>query len=151
VAALAEITIILPKHRMQPGELVLRDRKGNIAFSCRCLGRSVGHASNRTRDPVHFRGDTPVGRYCTTFVSGLAKPITGIGDLWIGLDPDDFHDDQARRAELNGRRGLGIHAGRGNFMLKATHGCVRLADRDMVDLARIAGKSRFTVQIVEAA
>ena len=146
----AQITITLNKDRKKPGQLVLRDAKGQSLFSCRALGLSVGHPSNRARDPLKHRGDTPIGRFATTFVSRLARPVTGIGSLWIGLDPDDFYDTQARRAEIRGRDGLGIHGGRGDDKLKATHGCVRLLDRDMSALAGIAGKLRFTVLIEEA-
>lgn len=143
----ATVTITVPADRKKPGTLVLRNADGKTLFSCRCLARSAGHASNPTRDPLGYRGDTPVGKYATTFVSHLARPITGIGKLWVGLDPDDFYDTQARKAEVKGRRGLGIHGGRGNTVLKATHGCIRLLDRDMEDFARIAGKTRFTVVI----
>jgi hypothetical protein len=145
----ASVKITLPKDRRQSGALVLRDNANNILFSCKCLGRSAGHASNPARDPMKFRGDTPVGKYALTFVTQLAKPINGIGSLWVGLDPDNFYDTPARRAEKNGRTGLGIHGGRGDAVLKATHGCVRLLDRDMADFHRIAGKRRFTVQIEE--
>lgn len=145
----ANVTITFKADRRQPGTLVLRDLKGATIFSCRCLGRSAGHASNPTRDPLRFRGDTPVGKYAPTFVSHLARPVTGIGQLWVGLDPDNFYDTQARQAEIAGRRGIGIHGGRGNTVLKATHGCVRLLDRDMEDFARFAGKLRFTVTIEE--
>lgn len=148
-SANASVAITLPKNRQQPGQLVLRDSAGNILFSCRCLGRSAGHASNPSRDPMKFRGHTPVGKYATTFVTRLAKPITGIGSLWVGLDPDDFYDTPARRAEKAGRTGIGIHGGRGDAVLKATHGCVRLLDRDMADFYRIAGKRRFTVTVEE--
>ena len=151
MSARANLTITVPQDRYQRGELVLRDAAGKTLFSCHCLARSVGNGSNSGRDPLFYRGDTPLGRYEVTFVSHLARAVTGIGTYWIGLDPDDFHDDDARKAELNGRRGLGIHAGRGNTILKPTHGCIRLLDRDMEDLARIAGKLRFTVEIVEAA
>ena len=147
MSAYATLTITVPDDRLKPGTLVLRDAGGTTLFSCPALARSVGHASNPARDPLKYRGDTPLGRYALTFVSHLARAVTGIGDLWIGLDPDDFHDDDARKAELNGRRGLGIHAGRGNAALKPTHGCIRLLDRDTVDLARIAGKLRFTVDV----
>jgi len=144
------ITITLPKDRKKPGTLVLRDDRGQTMFSCHCLGRSAGHASNPSRDPLKYRGDTPTGRYATTFVTHLPHPVTGIGLLWITLDPDNFYDgSQARQAELKGRRGLGIHGGRGNIILKPTHGCVRLLDRDMADLASVAGKLRFTVEIKE--
>lgn len=151
---LASILITVPANRRMPGSLVLsRALAGGTAetiFSCACLARSAGHATNPDRDPMKYRGDTPVGRYAPTFVSHLPRPVTGIGRLWIGLDPDDFHHDQARAAEIGGRRGLGIHGGRGNQMLKVTHGCVRLLDRDMADLAQIAGKLRFTVEVREA-
>jgi hypothetical protein len=145
----ASVTITLPKDRMQPGTLVLRDAAGGLLFSCRCLGRSAGHASNPSRDPMRFRGHTPAGKYALTFVTQLAQPVTGIGSLWVGLDPDDFYDTPARRAEKAGRADLGIHGGRGDMVLKATHGCIRLLDRDMADFHRIAGKRRFTVVIEE--
>jgi hypothetical protein len=148
-SANASVTISLPKDRRKSGTLTLRDAAGKLLFSCKCLGRSAGHASNPSRDPMRFRGDTPVGKYDLTFLTQLAKPIAGIGSLWVGLDPDDFYDTEARRAEKAGRRGLGIHGGRGDAVLKATHGCVRLLDRDMADLQRFAGKRRFTVLIEE--
>lgn len=148
---ISSITITVSADRKKPGTLVFADAAGKTQFSCQCLARSVGHESNPDRDPTKYRGDTPVGRYAQTFVSHLPHPVTGIGQLWIGLDPDDFHHDQARQAELAGRRGLGIHGGRANVVLKATHGCVRLLDRDMADLARIAGKARFTVEVREQA
>lgn len=144
----AAITITLQKDRRAPGALVLRDARGDTMFSCQCLGRSAGAESNPTRDPLKFRGDTPTGRYASTFITHLPKPVTGIGTLWITLDPDNFYDgSQARQAELKGRTGLGVHGGRGNTVLMATHGCVRLLDKDMADLARVAGKLRFTVEI----
>lgn len=145
----ASVVITLPSDRQKSGVLVLRDGAGNILFSCKCLGRSAGHASNPSRDPMKFRGHTPVGKYALTFVTYLAKPITGIGSLWVGLDPDNFYDTPARRAEKAGRTGLGIHGGRGDAVLKPTHGCIRLTDRDMADFYRIAGKRRFTVTIEE--
>jgi hypothetical protein len=145
----ASVVISFPADRSKPGTLVLRDSAGKLIFSCRAFGRSAGHASNPSRDPMKFRGNTPLGKYATTFISHLAKPVTGIGSLWVGLDPDNFYDTQARRAEKAGRTGLGIHGGRGDAVLKATHGCVRVLDRDMADFYRIAGKARFTVTIEE--
>lgn len=100
---------------------------------------------------MRFRGNTPVGKYALTHITRLAKAITGIGTLWCPLDPSDFYDTQARRAEIAGRTGLGIHGGRGNELLKSTHGCIRVKDRDMEDFYRIAGKMRFTIIIGEAA
>ncbi len=145
----ATVLITVPKDRTKAGKLVLHDANHNPLFSCLCLARSAGHATNPTRDPLKYRGNTPVGKYALTHIVHLAKPITGIGSIWCPLDPDDFYDTQARKAELKGRTGLGIHGGRGDAALKATHGCVRLKDRDMADFARIAGKLRFTVEIRE--
>lgn len=145
----ATVTITVHQDRKQSATLTLIDERGATLFSCLCLARSAGHTSNPSRDPLHYRGDTPIGRYALTHVSRLPQPVTGIGTLWCPLDPNDFYDSQARRAELNGRTGLGIHAGRGNVFRKPTHGCVRLLDKDMEDFARIAGKTRFTVEIKE--
>lgn len=142
-----QITITFTSDRKKSGTLVLRDPKGVTLFSCRCLGRSVGHKTNATRDPLKYRGDTPVGRYALTSVSHLPFSKIGFGSVCVTLDPDNFYDSQARRAELGGRNGLAIHGGRGDAILKSTHGCVRLLDRDMADLVRIAGKLRFTVLI----
>jgi hypothetical protein len=146
-----KISITLPKDRTKPGTLVLKDPKGETLFSCPCLGRSSGHSTNLKRDPMKYRGNTPVGKFMLTSVDRLGYWHRGIGTLWVQLDPDDFYDTQARRAEIGGRRGFGIHGGRGNDILKVTHGCVRLLDRDMADFARVAGKMRFTVEIAEAA
>ncbi len=140
------ITIILPKNRKLPGRLELRAAEGALLFACACLGRSAGHATNPSRDPLLYRGHTPTGDYALTFVTALARPIPGIGRLWVGLDPVG---GQAQQAEDAGRTGLGIHGGRGNDALMMTHGCIRLFDRDMAQLAKVAGKLRFTVSIVE--
>lgn len=144
------LVISLPKDRTKLGLLTLcgPDARGepHPIFSCACFGRSAGHADNPTRDPVKFRGNTPVGGYATTFVTRLAKPIAGIGSLWIGLDPIS---GQAQEAENAGRTGLGIHGGRGDDVYKVTHGCIRLLDKDMAALAEAAGKLRFDVSIVE--
>ena len=143
--------IILPRDRTKPGRLELRDRIGMLVFSCQCLGRSAGIFDAVTgrvrRDRLAYRGDTPLGDYAPTFVTTLAKPITGIGRLWVGLDPIA---GEALAAEQAGRRGLGIHGGRGET-LRPTHGCIRLKDSDMAALAAAAGRNRFTVRIVAAA
>jgi L,D-transpeptidase catalytic domain len=148
---LGSILISLHADRTKLGTLVLKNHKGETLFSCQCLGHSAGHASNPSRDPMRHRGNTPVGKFATTHISHLPHAVIGIGSLWCPLDPDNFYDTQARRAEIAGRDGLGIHGGRGNFIHKMTHGCVRLLDRDMQDFARIAGKLRFTVEIKEVA
>lgn len=146
----AAIRIYLGEDRFKPGRLQYWSASTQLLFSCDCLGRSAGILDALTgavrRDPLKYRGNTPLGGYALTFVSHLAKPIRGIGSIWIGLDPVS---GDALTAEQNGRTGLGIHGGRGDGALKPTHGCIRLRDRDMAELARIAGKNRFTVDIRE--
>lgn len=143
----AAIRIYLPDDRFLPGRLQYWSPASQLLFSCDCLGRSAGILDALTgtvrRDPLKYRGNTPLGGYALTFVSHLAKPIAGIGSIWIGLDPIS---GEALKAEQNGRTGLGIHGGRGET-LKPTHGCIRLRDTDMRELARVAGKDRFTVDI----
>ncbi|WP_052730177.1 L,D-transpeptidase [Sphingomonas sp. SRS2] len=145
------LVIKLPSDRKLPGKLMLFSPAAGPAdkpiFSCSCLGRSAGHANNPTRDPLKYRGHTPLGEYAVTFVTTLARPITGIGSLWVGLDPIG---GQAQKAEDAGRTGLGIHGGRGDEVFKMTHGCIRLLDRDMAALAKAAAKLRFDVSIVQA-
>lgn len=160
--------IRLPDDRTQAGQLQLRDRGGRLVFFCPCLGRSAGifdavtgtaarlraaattnvpaskPAGTVRRDRLAYRGDTPLGDYAPTFVTTLARPITGIGNLWVGLDPVA---GEALAAEQAGRRGLGIHGGRGET-LRPTHGCIRLKDSDMEGLAAAAGRNRFVVSIV---
>lgn len=139
------IHIALYPDRARPG-LLTAYAQGVPAAGFACLGRSAGDWKNPARDPLRYRGHTPTGDYARTFVSRLAKPVLGIGDLWIGLDPIS---GQALQAEEAGRTGLGIHGGRGDSILRMTHGCIRLFDRDMRRLAEIAGKARFTVTIDE--
>lgn len=141
--------IILPQDRTQPGVLTLFNADLNIVLKAPCLGRSAGILDRVTgrvrRDRLAYRGDTPLGNYALSFVTRLAKPITGIGALWVGLDPVA---GEALEAERAGRRGLGIHGGRGE-VLRPTHGCVRLRDTDMARFERAAGRMRFAVAILE--
>jgi hypothetical protein len=143
--------IELLSDRTKPGALTLFGPDGKILHSCICLGRSAGWFDKVrgivNRDPLVYRGNTPTGEYALTSVAVLPKPMTGIGTLWATLDPVG---GQAQVAENLGRRGLGIHGGRGET-LKPTHGCIRLRDSDMAALAKAAGKLRFTVTITERA
>ena len=142
--------IHLPDDRTVLGRLRLRNSFGALVFTCQCLGRSAGLFDAVTgrvrRDRLAYRGDTPLGEYAPTFVTTLARPITGIGRLWVGLDPVD---GEALAAEQAGRRGLGIHGGRGET-LRPTHGCIRLKDSDMAALAAAAGRHLFTLRVLEA-
>lgn len=143
-----KINVLLHADRFMPGRLRYYSAGQQLIFACDCLARSAGILDKLTgavrRDPLQYRGDTPTGIYALTFISRLARPPRGIGGLWIGLDPVS---GQALRAEQLGRKGLGIHAGRGNGALRPTHGCIRLRDADMQALADAVGKRRFTVEV----
>lgn len=140
------MAICLPNDRHKPGVLSLFIAQSmEPIFSAPCLGRSAGAPTNLERDPLKWRGDTPIGQYALTHVAQLPRPAPGIGKLWIALDPVA---GQALHAEAAGRHGLGIHGGRGDGALKVTHGGIRLADADMAALASVAGDLRFSVAIL---
>lgn len=150
MSAPKNIEILLHSDRSRPGTLIvrggLRGRQG--LFSCACLGRSAGDPRrNPSADPLRWRGHTPTGSFALTSFTTLSAAIRGIGRYWIALDPVA---GQALAAEQAGRKGLGIHGGRGDVLMP-THGCIRLRDRDMLALRDVLGKARFTVSVREVA
>jgi hypothetical protein len=138
------IKVALFADRKRVGKLVAYNQDA-VVFECPALGLSVGHAKNPKRDATRFRGDTPLGEYALTSVRNRGVYTRGIGRYSVHLDPVA---GEALTAERNGRTGLLIHGGRGDQKLVPTFGCIRLLDKDMTALARLAGKSRFTVSIV---
>lgn len=147
--SMAAITITRHSDRRKPSELVAFDENGNVILKCQCLTRGTPIPENPTCDPTLKYGDTPTGKYAPTMISFLPHAAPGIGQYWIGLDADDLYHTEARHAEILGRRGLGIIAGRGE-LLRPTHGSVRLRDSDMEALVQVIGKRRFSVTILDA-
>ena len=142
-----DVHVLLPRDRHVPGTLRLRDladpeRALSVAWIC--LGRSdqalANAAGNPRRDPVHHDGDTPLGRYAPTRVVPAGLP--GIGARWIPLIGAS---GPALEAWRNGRRGLGIHGGRGSVRLVPTAGCLRLLDNGFEGLEQaLAGRPATT-------
>lgn len=128
--------------RDQIGSLVLLKRGARVAGPFKAYGRSdtqraVAH-QNPTRDPKKLYGDTPTGTYA------IPRAIaTGPGTAYnshsygkngaLVLVPAT---GDAALAAANGRVGLLIHGGDpgSNGRLRATHGCIRLANSDMAAL-----------------
>jgi hypothetical protein len=144
------IEVSLPIFRQRHGYMILKEDDAIIGGPWKCLGKSdnlrAARANNPTRDPLRIKGDTPLGTYHTRGVS--PANIIGIGDRWIALDPVS---GDALTAKMNGRRGLGIHGGRGNDRLVPTEGCVRLFNIDFLTLAELMDGNGAVVLIKELA
>lgn len=142
-----KIVAYLPKDRSQPGRLSLCDAAGDAIESWPCLGKAAGElaraAGNPKRDPLKRNGDTPLGDYAPARVQP-AYGAEGIGNEWI---PIEGADGDALQARLNGRRGLAIHAGRGDARLVPTAGCVRMLQRDFDALCELVGDEVFEVSV----
>ena len=124
-----ELLAVIPANRFNYGTIVL----GTLAL--RCLARSDQSAAdsvgNPTRDPLKQMGDLPYGTYTLT-LGGVETPRRSYGPTpVIHLTPTG---GDALTAAQNGRAGLLIHGGDyadDGHSLRPTHGCMRLADRDM--------------------
>jgi hypothetical protein len=149
------IMIDLPVNRNLPG--VLRviepsyygagpDKQLLPDIACRGKAENLAAAAacNPKRVSIHAYGDTPSGEYEVTQIEMFAHRHSSLGVGWIALTGK--HGD-ALQAMENGRSGLGIHAGRGNGALMATHGCVRIRDRDFDALVRVLAGTKFDVVI----
>ncbi|MEQ1890859.1 MAG: L,D-transpeptidase [Alphaproteobacteria bacterium] len=148
------IMIDLPVNRNLPGILRVidpgyypspdRQLMGDIACRGKADNRAAAANSNPRRDPVHGYGDTPAGEYETTRIELFERRHSSLGIGWIPLTGKS---GDALQAMENGRSGLGIHAGRGNGLLMATHGCLRVRDDDFDALVRVLGGKKFAVTI----
>ncbi|MGD8325520.1 MAG: hypothetical protein PVF65_01265 [Sphingomonadales bacterium] len=145
-----KLLILLPKDRRIHGQLFCLGPQGEILFDCPALGKAdssrARHKDNPTRSPVLPYGDTPCGNYRPSEVIPLHPAHPRIGELWIPLEGED---GDAALAHSKGRRGLGIHAGRGDDRLVPTFGCVRLLDQDMQHIHQLAGQHQFKISIEE--
>lgn len=145
------IRVKLPKDRRQIGELAVLDGETTALHGIECRGKADngtamdrGNPSRLTTMPY---GDMPSGRWHGCKVTRLAKSADGIGGAWIPLDKPWSGD--AVQAQINGRRGLAIHAGRGNDALVATKGCIRVRDRDFARLCEVLGAREFDVEVID--
>ena len=148
----------LPRDRREPGILELLDGDGRRLHRCPCRGKADGawavKKGNPSRDPMRVGGDTPTGGWGETRTD-VREP--GEGELnmgrwvwWLGPPLGGApRTGQAVDAARNGRTQLAIHAGRGDGDLMATHGCLRIRDRDAATLADLIGAEQVTVAIRE--
>ncbi len=131
------LDIILPRDRKYAGFFTLIDSEGVLVLAGRALGKADnGRAvteGNPARRSVLPYGDTPTGDYHAARMIKLDPPHRRIGKLWIPLKGKS---GDALQAIAEGRRKLGIHAGRldTDGRLVPTYGCVRFSDRDIEQL-----------------
>ena len=140
---MANFEVVLPKNRVNPGTLELRDGDTVVAGPFPVLGKADNQAAaqkgNPTRNPEREDGDTPLGEYGITEVvptGGPAMPAHSYGPNGaLRLNPVA---GQALIAKRNGRTGLLIHGGDprpSDGGLRPTHGCLRVSDPNMAVLA----------------
>lgn len=147
------IHVKLPKDRRQIGELAVLDGETTALHGIECRGKAASDTAKERGNPSRITtmpyGDMPAGRWRGCKVVQLDKPADGIGGAWIPLEKPWSGD--AVQAEINGRRGLAIHAGRGNDALMATKGCIRVRDRDFARLCEVLGDRNFDVEVIDTA
>lgn len=147
-----KLTIRLPTDRALLGTALLAGDDGAVLLSgMDARGKADSSIAelhkNPTRDPKMPYGDSPYGIWHGCKVVKIAPPKNGVGDAWIPLDRP-FSGD-AVQAHINGRKGLGVHAGRGNHALVSTKGCVRMRDSDFKGLCGAIGTREFEVEVTD--
>lgn len=151
------IRVDLPADRTRTGTLKVVDPItgltlfGPVPVLGRAARNRAAQEGNPSGDPLRSFGDTPTGDYNIARIvangTGTSRPVEKFGQSGaIVLDPTG---GDARQAEINGRTGLLIHAGRHAFSsvvdasaLKPTNGCLRMLDWQLAQLiAVIRGNS----------
>lgn len=146
------IRVDLPADRTRTGTLKVVDPITGLTLfgPVPVLGRAARNRAteegNPSGDPLLPFGDTPVGGYNVVRIvangTGTTRPVANFGESGsIVLDPTS---GDARQAEINGRTGLLIHAGRHAFSsvvdaraLKPTNGCLRMLDWHLAELIKV--------------
>lgn len=143
-----KVIITLPTNRWNTGIIRVETPKGEELFASLCRGKADGQNAakhgNPSRDPMQQWGDTPTGTYDKTRLVEFAER-TQLGDAWV---PIKGKSGDARTARVNGRTGLGIHAGRGEKLM-ATYGCVRLRQSDFDRFADAVGDRDLDIEVQE--
>lgn len=136
----------LPRDRTKTGSIVLEDDLGRVlAGPFACYGKAddkeAGLQGNPKRDPRRPFGDTPYGTYSVTgfLPSGDGTTLTARQYGPAGVIVLKPESGDAFEAYLNGRNGLLIHGGDPSPSggLKATFGCIRLANDDMQAMMQV--------------
>jgi len=145
------IIVSLPRNRWNAGRLRLYNDSRYLLLDVPARGKAdneaAAKAGNPRRDPTLPYGDTPAGTYApVSAVAARPESVQRIGAWWL---PMEGVDGDALKAKLNGRTGLGIHAGRGDGELIATHGCVRLRDADFSALIGLMAGRPASLSIID--
>lgn len=145
-----KLIALLPIDRALEGtiRLLAEDNTELGRWPCRGKADSTKAMQNHNprRDPALPYGDTPSGEYLPAKVAHLDPPHETLGGLIIPLEGCA---GDALMAHQNGRTGLAIHANRGNDRLVATHGCLRMYDRDLARLAELLDTSKASIEILD--
>lgn len=146
------IRVELPADRTRTGTLKVVDPITGVTLfgPVPVLGRAARNRAsqegNPNGDPLRPFGDTPTGVYNIARIvangDSTTRPVANFGQSGsIVLDPTG---GDARQAEINGRTGLLIHAGRHAFSsvvdaraLKPTNGCLRMLDWQLAELIKV--------------
>lgn len=146
------LDIVLTSNRRYAGFFTLIDSEGVLVLAGRALGKADnGRAAtegNPTRQSTLPYGDTPTGDYKPAHVVKIDPPHRRVGKHWI---PISGKSGDALQALVEGRKGLGIHAGRldTDGRLVPTYGCVRMSDRDFDQLVLALGDSEVSITVSE--
>ena len=152
------LLVELSEDRDRTGTLALREASGRLvagpfAASGRADDRWAARHGNPGRDPAKPYGDVPAGEYevarvvptgnATGHKAGTYGPNGALALRPVG--------GQAKVAEGNGRAGLLVHGGPPgpDGRLRPTHGCIRLADRDVAALVAavaVAGRNARSIR-----
>lgn len=147
------IFVYLPTDRWKPGFLRLFDPNGTkMLYDMPCRGKADGGRAtkegNPARDPAKPFGDTPSGLYRPSRITRFSPSHKTLGPLAILLEGQT---GEALKAAQQGRTGLALHGGRGDDQLMATHGCIRVFDRDMALLAGAIGDAPVKLEVFSVA
>ncbi len=126
------LTVFLPKDRVKMGWFNLLASDDHLLLTGPARGKADNKraikAGNPTRDPIKPYGDTPSGEFHACGPVLFSQPHARLGVGWIPLRGKS--GDALKAETEGGREGLGLHAGRGDDMLMATYGCIRVTDTD---------------------
>lgn len=145
-----QIEIHLPLDRANEGLLRLIAEEGTELGRWPCRGKAdsarARQEGNPGRDPTRPYGDTPSGGYEPATVVALDPPHPVMGRLCVPLNGTS---GAALQAKLNGRKGLAIHGGRGDDRLVATHGCIRMYDKDINRLHQLLDTVEAEITVID--
>ena len=138
-----DLELILSSDRDISGTLIVKERdSGKVLEQFEALGRgSQGPEDTQ----LWVNGNTPTGNYRVTQIQDTSTWSQHSYGPHGALRIEPIDGNALIAAQIIGRKGLLIHGGslgganywRGANELRATHGCVRLANSDMMTLVQL--------------